>query len=231
MNAPAEIIERIKKLLRLARSANPHEAQLAMERAMALAEEYRISVDALNPDAAVPSIIHRDSETFARLSHDRTFASLIVKRFFRVRAITCSAIRRDRNGWPTVGQKLSFVGTSSDVEIALYVYHFLVQHFAYCWRKHRGRVRNRYSFVHGMFQGLYAKLAESEPPAENRPAKGTELALSMEAYLGEHFGTLSTKPMADPSAHAAAWAGYQQGRKTEIRNAVKGGATAPLQLT
>ena len=50
MSATPEVIEKIKKLLRLARSSNPHEAQLALQRAMALAREHDVAVEGLNPD-------------------------------------------------------------------------------------------------------------------------------------------------------------------------------------
>ncbi len=230
MTAPAEIIEKIKKLLRLARSSNPHEAQLAMQRAMQLAEEYRVTVDSLNPDAAAPSITHQDTDTLSRLGYDRRFAALIVTRFFRVHPVVCSAVRIV-DGWPTAGEKLSFVGTATDIEVALYVYHFLVRNFAYCWRKHRGRLRNRYSFVHGMWIGLRTKLAEAEPPAAEPQVKGTELQLSVAGYIAQHIGKTENKSMSSPSAQAALYAGYIHGRRTEIRSAIKPAAAAPLALT
>ncbi|MBI5771895.1 MAG: DUF2786 domain-containing protein [Verrucomicrobia bacterium] len=229
MSAPAEIVERIKKLLRLARSANPHEAQLAMQRALQLAEEHRVAVDALNPDAMAPLLTHQDTDSLARLGYDRRFAAIITQRFFRVRPVVRFAVHVV-DGWPRGGEKLSFVGTASDIEIALYVYHFLVRHFGYCWRLHRGRLRNRYSYVHGMFEGLYTKLADAEPPAAERKARGTELALSMDGYIAQHIGETSSKGMADPSAAAARYAGYIRGRQTEIRNAVKAPAEQTLAL-
>lgn len=230
MSAPANVIERIKKLLRLARSSNPHEAQLAMQRALQLAEEYHVAVDALNPDAAKPTITHQDTDTIARLGYDRRFAALIVQRFFRVQPVVCAAIRRI-NGWPRAGQKLSFVGMATDIEIALYVYHFLVQHFAYCWRKHRGRLRSRYSFMHGMWRGLHAKLAEAEPAAAERKVTGTELQISVNGYIAEHIGKIQYDRLGDPTAQAALYAGYVQGRRTEIRSAIKPAPEAPLALS
>lgn len=225
------IIEKIKKLLRLARSSNPHEAALAMQRALALAEEHRIAIEGINPDQSAPAFAHRSGKVFARMSHDQTFASLIVQRFFRVKAITKGCVRVDKHGWPCAGEKMTFVGTESDLEIAFYVFDFLTHHFAYCWRKHRGRCRNRYSFIHGMFVGLHSKLSESEPPAPARSSKGNELELSMKAYIAEHFGELKTKGMPDAKAQAARWAGYVQGRKTEIRPGIKQTETTPLALT
>jgi len=225
------IIEKIKKLLRLARSSNPHEAALAMQHALALAEEHRISIEGLNPDQAAPAFTDRAGKAFARLSHEQLFASAIVQGFFRVKVITQRCLRVDKTGWPRRGEKMIFVGTESDLEIAWYVFDFLTVHFAYCWRKHRGRCRNRYSFMSGMAAGLYSKLAESVPLTPERQAKGNELVLSMEAYIANNFGKLEARHMPSASAQAAANAGYVQGRKTEIRPAIKQTEPAPLALT
>jgi len=227
----SNVIEKIKKLLRLARSSNPHEAALAMQHALALAEEHRISIEGLNPDQAAPTFTHQSGKTFARLSHEQQFAASIVQSFFHVKAITQGCVRFDKSGWPRSGEKMTFVGTTSDLEVAWYVFDFLTFHFAYCWRKHRGRCRHRYSFMLGMAAGLHSKLAESNPPTPERQAKGNELALSMKAYLAEHFGKLKPRHLPDASAQAAANAGYVQGRKTEIRPGIKQTEQAPLALT
>lgn len=227
MSVPSEILERIKKLLRLARSSNPHEAQAAMQRAIALAEEYRISIEGLNPDAQAPSLTHEDTESLKKLTYDRKFAALIVQRFFRVRAIARSAIHTV-DGRLTLGRKLSFVGSASDIDVALYVYGFLVSHFGFCWRRHRGRVRNRYSYIEGLFQGLYSKLEQAEPQHPN--STGKELAISMDDYVKKHIGETESTSMPNGEAAAARWAGYLQGKNTEIRPAVKAAAPAPLAL-
>ncbi len=225
MNASAEIIEKIKKLLRLARSANAHEAQLAMQRALALAEEHRVTIEGLNPDEAAKekATTHRDANQCVRLSYDRRYALAIVKKFFRVTAVEVQCLRMV-DGWPTLGFKVMYVGTRSDIEIAIYVADFLTHHFAFCWREFRGRLRNRQAYVHGMLEGLWAKLMEQMPPAASPAAKGTELVLSeQEAYIAAVIGKTKSRDMGRPDhdAHAARWAGYQQGQKTEIRTALK----------
>ena len=155
MSAPTDIIEKIKKLLRLARSSNPHEAQLAMQRAMELAREHDIAVDSLNPDNQVKqkTVSHQDTGAKARLSYDQRYALVICQRFFHVTPVTRQKIQRD-GIYARLRNFITFVGTSSAIEIALYVFGFLVQHFAYCWRKYRGRLSNRHAFIEGMFQGF-----------------------------------------------------------------------------
>ncbi len=233
MSAPAEIIEKIKKLLRLSRSSNAHEAQLAMQRALELAREHEISVEGLNPDEAAreKAVTHRDSEEHLRISYDKEYAVRICCRFFHVRAIFVKVITT-RRGYPELGTKITFVGRRAELEIALYVYHFLLQHFGFCWRKHRGRCRNRHAFVDGMFHGLYAKLAEGEPP---RDAKGTELVLrELDTYVAAVVGETTRGEFRKPDheANAAARAGWLAGQQTNIRTPLKGdGCAAPLALT
>lgn len=230
MSASAEILEKLRKLLRLARSSNPHEAALAMEKAMALAAEHRVSLDQVNPDHEPPRATHRDSdEHFQRLPHEHQFAGMIVQRFFRVKTIARTVCRAGRDGWPQRREVLALVGTESAVEIGHYVLGFLVHHFRFCWRHHRGRCRNRAAFMRGMFVGLYHKLQEAEAPAS---PTSTALEVSMESYIAEHFGELKSKdvPGGGNSASAALRAGYAQGRQTEIRDGIKPGAAAPLAL-
>lgn len=232
MTAPAEILEKLRKLLRLARSSNPHEAGLAMEKAMALAAEHRIAIDQIDPDHAAPRFTHRDAEEhFRRLPLEHHFAGMIVQRFFRVKTICRTVCRNGRDGWPQRREVLALVGTETDVEIGLYVLGFLVHHFRFCWRHHRGRCRNRAAFVRGMFAGLYQKLQEAETPVPVGPAS-TALEVSMAGYLAQHFGELKDKDMpgGGSDASAAMRAGYAQGRKTEIRGGIKPGAATPLAL-
>jgi hypothetical protein len=225
----AEIIERLKKLLRLAHSSNPHESALAMQKAMELAAEHRIALDQVNPDHEAPRFTHRHHEEhFVRLPHEHQFAANICTAFFRVRSIITTVCRTGRDGWPQRRETVALVGTETDVEIANYVLGFLVHHFRFCWRKHRGRCRNRYAFMHGMFLGLHSKLSEkyTAPVGDQENA----LVVSMENYVGAHFGKLTSKGFTSPSATAAQMAGWHQGRKTEIRDGIKPGAAAPLAL-
>lgn len=226
MSASPEIIDRIKKLLRLARSANPHEAQLAMQRALELARDHDVAVEGLNPDeqAKEKTVTHRDTEARQRMSYDKEYAVRIVGAFFHVSPVFNRKIVTPADGWPYEVQFVTFVGTASDCEIAIYVYDFLVHHFAWCWRKHRGRLRNRRAYVDGMFQGLFRKLHDALPEPTERQVRGNELALvEHDNYIAAWIGATEAKKFGRPDhdAHAARWAGYLQGQKTNIAPAIK----------
>ena len=47
------IIDRIRKLLRLSQSANPHEAALAAQRVQQMLSEYNLTMDSIGCDAEV----------------------------------------------------------------------------------------------------------------------------------------------------------------------------------
>jgi len=218
MDAPPDIIDRIKKLLRLARSSNPHEADLALQKALTLARQYHVDVGGLNPDQAEKSnvITHQETDPFARIGYEKRYAAAIAQRFFNVSAIVRATILVI-DCWPREGRRVSFVGTEVDVQIALYVYVFLVRRFAFCWSHHRGRSRNRRAFAYGMFQGICSKLKEAEPPEE--PHAPGLIVAARDAYIAVVFGKTRTMKDRTPDriAQAAAWAGYVQGRQTEIR--------------
>lgn len=236
MPATAEVIDKIRKLLRLSRSANPHEAQLALQRALALARSHGVEVESLNPDASekAQAITHTDTPARERLSYDKEYASRICAGFFRVTPVFRTRIGRRADGWPRIEKVISFVGTAADVEIALYVYGFLVHHFAFCWRTKRGRLRNRRAYVDGMFYGLYSKLLDAEPaPAADACGTGAELVLAAHtAYIAAAIGKFTSATFAKPdlAAKAASWAGFMQGRRTSILDPLKAGAAAPLAL-
>ncbi|MBI5689290.1 MAG: DUF2786 domain-containing protein [Verrucomicrobia bacterium] len=231
MSAPAEIIEKIKKLLRLARSSNRHEAELALAHALALAREHAIAIDSLNPDESVreKQITHRDTEAEAKLTYDKRYALAICRRFFRVTTVEIQCLRPG-TFFSRLGVRVMFVGTRSDIEIALYVYGFLVGHFARSWRKVQQRFRNRQAYVHGMYIGLTAKLEEQR----DLLPKGTELVVAgHEQYILATVGQTTTTAMGKPDhrARAAAWAGFLEGQNTEIHGALQPASGESLALT
>ena len=233
MSVPTDIIEKIKKLLRLSRSSNRHEAELALARALELARQHAIAIDTLNPDDAVreKQTTHRDTAAEARLSYDKRYALAIVRHFFRVSTVEVQCLREWR-GRQRFGVKVIFVGTRSEIEISIYVFGFLVAHFARCWRKVQGKFRNRQAFVHGMYLGVWSKLEELR---ESEP-KGMELVLAgHDAYIQATIGETEKKEVnhaPDHKARGAAWAGFLEGKNTQLHGALRpAAADAPLALT
>lgn len=231
MSAPSEIIERIKKLLRLARSSNRHEAELAMARALELAAEHCVAIERLNADecAKEKATTHRVSEALSRVTYDREFANEICCRFFGVTALENHFIRMvDRR--PRSAVRIIWVGTRSEIEIATYVAAFLTRHFAFCWNRFGGRFRNRKAYVYGMYLGVARKLDEEMPKFRS---SGTELVLAeQKAYIAAQLGEPDSVYISPPDhrAHGAFIAGFRQGGQTQIRPALKPSKQPTLAL-
>jgi len=229
------IIEKIKKLLRMKRGGTQAEVETALAMAAALAAKYGIRLDSVDPDAEPDQPLgHIDAITSARIQWECKYAGLVCQQFFNVNSLLRSSYQPKRGGWKyCYDYKITFIGTASDTEIALYVYRFLVGHFRRCWNKRSGRCRNRQAFLYGMYIGLCSKLEEQKKQQISDRALvflGRELT-RRNAYTQQQFGDTtesSTEP--DGDAKAAKWEGYIQGRKTEIRPAIDPSKKQPLQL-
>ena len=127
---------------------------------------------------------------------------------------------------------VTFVGTSWDTQIAIYVYKFLVFAFRDAWRSKRGRSRNRHAFMHGMYHGICHKLKERR----KQQVTGEGLVLIGKAlqqrqnYLAQHFGELSDEDLrCDGEALVSKYAGLMAGLETEIRTGLgHNGRAAPM---
>jgi DNA-binding PucR family transcriptional regulator len=117
----SELLERIKKLLRLSESENPHEAALAMARAMELADRHNLDLSSLDTDDDVAHIIHRWFPLGSRISDEMRLAVGIVQRYFNVSTCFDRAIAGIKEA------SVIFVGSETDIVIADYVAHFLVE--------------------------------------------------------------------------------------------------------
>lgn len=108
-------VDKIKKLLRLARckAASPAEAAQALNRALQLIEHHRIDIAALDLDEDTERIVCEHIHVGDRLSLIKRLVNGILLNYFHVR--TC--IDRPR---------LTVIGYENDVSIARYVFDFLV---------------------------------------------------------------------------------------------------------
>jgi len=156
LNTP-DIIEKIKKLLRLSRSSNRHEAELALSRAAELATRHKIDLASVDPDADSESLGHEFFEMGLRVSFLQHRALNICVRFFHVEV----CIYRPR---------VVFVGTPTDIAIANYVCGFLQQQgrrFLREWEAEERKARlkvtknKRENFIQGFIYGIAANLTEA----------------------------------------------------------------------
>lgn len=236
-------VEKIKKLLRLARdgAASPAEAANALERAMALIEQHNIEISELDLDAETERFVTERVRVGARLSEAKYLIANLVIAFFPVR-ITLASERKFK-GWRLVSDKeLVFMGTDQDVAIARYVFDFLVgassramSAYVANERKERRRVtpRKKAGFLQGWVYGVSSRLKKPAGAAALGAGKAIVLQrreTALEAYQRKQFPNAGdVKREKKKINDDALTAGWIEGRKTSVRTPV-GGAPEQLRL-
>jgi len=116
MNTPASILEKIRSLLRLAKSDNAHEAKLAMEKAVEIAAKHQLDLGNISPEDDLHKILGERLPCPARLAREYVGAYNIAHGFFNVNITVIQG-----------ASQVLFVGTKLDIEIADYVCTYLVR--------------------------------------------------------------------------------------------------------
>jgi len=233
MSELENIVEKIKKLLRMKRGGTPGEIENALALAAKLAREHDINLDGIDPDETTQEIHHVQDILTSRLPLEARYAAAILVNFFNV-SIVVNHQRVPQSPWYWQ-YAVSFVGTDWDRNVARYVFYFLQKQFRWAW-SHRAnrRLRNRAAFLEGMFLGLASKL-EAERTANQLNKQGVILigrGLKLrENYVKEHWPHAGTadNPSDNSGAVAAKYAGLQAGEKTNIRSAVNQGESEPVR--
>lgn len=218
-----QIIDKIKKLLRMKRGGTAAEVETALALAAKLAAEHGIDIESVNPDdeKLKSDLGHDDSWIGANISREAKYAASLIQQFFNVDVF----FRRACSKRGTYGNALVFVGRAFEIEIAIYIFRFVLGHFRRSWRNRPNRrIRSRRSFI--MYCGIKHKLEEERPP-QSLPFA---LAESRAAYIDKSFGALVKIEPSKRWAFSdnAANQGYIAGRSTEFRKAVQ--KPTPLQL-
>jgi uncharacterized protein DUF2786 len=227
------ITEKVRKLLRLAKSANQHESESALAKAMELAALHQIDVSALSEDAEIAKLVTRYFRCGGRrLSREWREALGVARKFFNV--TTCIM--------QSAGQ-VAFVGTESDVQIADYVTGFLVrtcrvelEKFTTKEKARRLRMskNKRASFINAFFGGVWLQLSDQRT-SQVKTITGLEIVLinaskARDAHLAEEIGETTTCRALDKprDVKSTLFAGYDAGFNTLINPAL--GTDAPLAL-
>ncbi len=233
-----EILDKIKKLLRLGKSTNPHEAAIAMQRAFELANRHGVDVTDIDlDDSQLENMVLEYFPSKRRLSHLRKLVIAILTSFFRVKVYwTCSR---------ATGPRVAFGGRQSDVQIAGYVHDFLITRGEAGLRdfiereRRNGRApkdREKKNWVSGFIYGISSQLKETEATFaidDNKRALIVSEEKQREKFMQEQLGKAHASIEVDkpkPSAPAL-WAGYERGVETKINSPLNGGNREALALT
>jgi hypothetical protein len=153
--ASSPVLERIAKLLALAESPNEHEAQAAMSAAQRLMLKHNIEA-AVSGATASYCFRHLGQPTGRVSEHERRLA-MILDEFFFVQVIWVPVWRVSE---AKRGSVLEACGSRDNLELAAYVYDFLMYTAGALYRADRKRRRDRShharrKFLAGVMSGFH----------------------------------------------------------------------------
>jgi hypothetical protein len=226
-----DVVERIKKLLRLAQSSNPHEAQLALSRAYEIAARHQIDLTDVGVEAEVEDLLHKRFPIGLRITFLKRKLIGIIVSFFNVDAVYS-------------GGDVVLIGTNSDVEIAWYVFELLVEQgkrqlrvFEKAERQfgRRSTKKKRDSFVAGFVYGLAAQLERSREQIEIEDSRFAIVLVDQQKKREQHMHSLfpelgaprRQRKVEDPNKLALLY-GFQCGRSTRISKPLNRGTETLL---
>ncbi len=239
------ILKRVKKLLSLAQSANEHEALVAMQKAQELNARYNLN--------EVPEFELNDHDYIIiytkrkRLEAYRQFICSILTSHYFVEVLFAKQYDAQDD---TEYQVIELLGSRQNIEMAEYVYHFLVNKLEQLWRAYRktaktalGRSSKNAYFV-GLASGFHKKLdAMQEAHQERHESKSRTKASDERKLVVAHNDAMLDRFMRsryprirnvkkktrlrDQSSYAQ---GLADGRKIVLNKGLNGGQNSGVPL-
>lgn len=231
------IIEKIRSLLRLAKSDNPFESAAAMRKALEIASRHQIDLASISPEDDLNKITSDEMELPSRLAHEWKEALNIVFNYFNVHVSVLVGMDSKR---------AQIIGTKLDIELSSYVATFLVRSCRECLAIYRrAEIKNRrkvtpsktQSFIKGFFWGIRDGLRQQRQQTvadhagyqlmlDNGAAARTEFS----DRINQRFGPSRQIEMPDARENRAAkWTGFAHGSKTQIRPGLGGSELLALE--
>ncbi len=196
---------KVEKLLALARSANEHEATLAMQKANELIMKYNLQEITADADRRYRHAVINSGRK--RIHGWQRAIGSILRDFFYVRIVMAEAYD------PRLNQQhktIDLFGRTENVAVAEYCYHFLERELDFLWQHHHARfqgkgITEKNSYYLGVLAGFYEKLNSHQPlqaPAQPTPATSSALTVTADHGLSD-FIALSY-PRLRKTRHAGA---------------------------
>ncbi len=207
------VLEKVKKLLSLASSANVHEAEIATLKANALLLRHNLDY----VDAEVT--LYLDRLLVRKRKDDKLTAIYEILRHFIVRPVISM-------GKGTVC--LEVTGTKTNVTLARYVAEFLDRELDHQWDLARTEhdlsgLRAKNSFYLGMARGFDEKMkgVKKEFSADDQKAL-VKVEENLEAQIRVIYRRLGTVTSGRQTDGFASEVGQEKGRKLSIRHGIEG---------
>lgn len=192
MQTPNEVIEKLRKLLRLAtdKAATQGEAEAAMQKAQELALRYKIELAGIEHGER-PAEEYQQETQIRRKTFQAKYVEWIVRKHFNIQMVYGS------------GGELFVIGKTTDIAFARWVMEFLEGEFPRLWTAYQRQTEcgqgARVNYFFGVYQGLDAKLTENKQRVE-----GEALIEAQMDGRGDLAGRYQLAVVADQKALAAA---------------------------
>jgi len=221
-----QIEDRIKKLLRLSKSPNVHEAQLALDRAFEIAAKYQIDIQTLDLGEELNKIVSDAFHVGLRLSLTKRLALNLIAAFFNVNVVMRAT-------------DAVFIGRPADIKVAQYVLGFITQSVdaeVRKWRKfvgHRFTENARRNYIHGWFyaviNGLDNRKQQLVQESHSLAVILSDNADKRDAETKEMFPVTQPVDIMKPKRINRNWLnlGYGDGEKLRLHPAIEAAGKLP----
>lgn len=232
MKSVDDIIETIKKALRLAQKAGTEGERVAAEAAAKrLADAHGINLSNVSvTDAEAKATMRGDERLYPRKGAEVGFACNLIREHFGV--VVMQTYRRgDRK------MRLTFFGVNINIEIAKYVYDILIREFTKAWGEAKGWGLDKRAFMTGWFKKLDIKLTAN--PIRNDIDQFRAEAEAAEKKFKEYCDSKrnSGNPVKDKETKMshkdaeALYRGFMEADRVSLRRPCEGRATpSPFTL-
>lgn len=235
-----EILEKIKKLLRLGgdKAATQAEAELAVQRAFELASRHQIDIETVSLEDDARKIVLENMAHPGRVSFARKKLLNLLPTFFNVNVVLACVPKwlRTAKNQPHV----TFIGTTVDIQIARYVYDYLHTACAAALRefiqghKRRPAASTQKQFVQGFVYGVARTLRAAKGElSEHQNAMIVSESGRRDQFQETAFNPDSLKPVkmdAGRRNYGAMISGVAAGERVEIRKPIASHAAGQLLL-
>ena len=218
----SRLTTRIRKLLALGESPNPHEAERALAKAHELALRYNIG-QAGHDDRTDDYGFRMVGPLYRRIPSYVWAVAGIVADFYFVLYI--SRVYQDPDSAAAAPRRLRIMelyGTRTNLDMAVYVYSFLLHQANAQWQRYsrennlRG-VRYRLSFLNGMFAGFRAGLETQRQQLADRKALIWLGDPSLESFFRQRNPRVATTTLRNRFDKGTHEAGRQVGGRLRLR--------------
>ena len=150
-----DIIERIKKALRLAQKAGTDGERDAAERAAKrLADTHGIDLSRVTvTDSEAKATMRNEERRYRRVGAEVGFTVSIIRKHFGV-VVMLNYLRGE--DW----MQLTFFGVNINIEVSKFVYDILIREVNRAWKEAKGWGLDKRSFMTGWFMQIDKKLTE-----------------------------------------------------------------------